>query len=289
MQYIGNVIRPPSEAGSIILQVTVGCSHNKCTFCGAYKDIAFSIKSQKTIVEDLEFARQHCRRQKRLFLADGDVLILSQARLVVLFTLIRKYLPWVLHISLYGNAKAIRNKSVAELLELKKLGLNRIYMGLESGCDAVLSSVRKGETAKSMIEAAQKVSECGIFLSVSILLGIAGIRDSMRHAIDTANTLNKMAPRQIGALTFMPLVNTPLGREVKNGSFTLLTQQEILEELSMLVSHLNLNRCQFHANHASNYLPLTGRLPRDKNTILSAIAMAQHGDIPTLPEHKRTL
>jgi hypothetical protein len=140
-----------------------------------------------------------------------------------------------------------------------------------------------------MIEAAQKVSECGIFLSVSILLGIAGIRDSMRHAIDTANTLNKMAPRQIGALTFMPLMNTPLGREVKSGSFSLLTQQEILEELSMLVSQLNLKRCQFHANHASNYLPLTGRLPRDKNTILSVIAMALQGDIPTLPEHKRAL
>jgi len=289
MQYIGNVIRPPSEAGSIILQVTVGCSHNKCTFCGAYKDIAFSIKSQQTIVEDLEFAGQHCRRQKRLFLADGDVLILSQARLVALLTLIRKYLPWVLHISLYGNAKAIRNKSVTELLELKKLGLNRIYMGLESGNDSVLRSIRKDETAKSMIGAAQKVNECGIFLSVSILLGIGGLSDSKRHAVDTANTLNNMAPRQIGALTFMPLPNTPLGRDVKNGNFTLLTQQEILEELSILVSHLNLKRCQFHANHASNYLPLAGRLPRDKYTIISAIAMAQQGVIPTLPEHKRAL
>ncbi len=289
MQYIGNVIRPPSEAGSIILQVTVGCSHNKCTFCGAYKDIAFSIKSQQTIVEDLEFAGQHCHRQKRLFLADGDVLILSQTRLVALLTLIRKYLPWVLHISLYGNAKSIRNKSVSELLELKKLGLNRIYIGLESGNDSVLRSIRKGETAKSMIDAAQKVNECGIFLSVSILLGIGGISDSTRHAVDTANTLNIMTPRQIGALTFMPLPNTPLVRDVKNGNFILMTQQEILEELSTLVSQLNLKRCQFHANHASNYLPLTGRLPRDKYTIISAIAMAQQGAIATIPEHKRAL
>ena len=143
MNYVGNIIRPPSEANSIILQVTVGCSYNKCTFCGVYKDIAFQLKAENTIEADLDFASQHCRNQNRLFLADGDVLILSQRRLVQLFNKIRKKLPWITRISLYGNARAIRGKSINQLLELKSMGLDRVYMGLESGCDKVLQFVKK--------------------------------------------------------------------------------------------------------------------------------------------------
>ena len=289
MQYIGNVIRPPSEADSIILQVTVGCSYNRCTFCGVYKDIPFSIKPQKTILEDLKFASSHCRRQKRMFLVDGDVLILSQKKLIYYFQLINKYLPWVSRISLYGNAKAIRNKTVADLSELKELGLNRIYMGLESGCDDILQSVQKGVSIQNIIEVAKKVKECGIFLSVSVLLGLGGIENSIRHAIDTAKTLNQMEPGQIGALTYMPLDNTVLGQEVKNGIFTIPAPSIILQELYLLVNHLDLKRCQFHANHASNYLPIVGRLPRDKKSLLTSIDMALQGILPLVPEHKRAL
>jgi hypothetical protein len=156
MEYVGHVIRPPSEADSIILQVTVGCSYNKCTFCGAYKDISFTIKDEATIIQDLQFAGQYCRRQHRVFLADGDVLILSQKRLIRLFQLIHHYLPWISRISLYGNARAIRSKSHENLQELKALGLDRVYMGLESGCNEILQSIRKGESAETMIAAATK-------------------------------------------------------------------------------------------------------------------------------------
>lgn len=187
MHYVGNIIRPPSEANSIILQVTVGCSYNKCTFCGAYKDISFQFKAQETIETDLQFAGQHCRNKKRVFLADGDVLILSQKKLVELFGKIHQQLPWITRISLYGNAKAIRNKSVNQLLELKSMGLDRVYMGLESGCDKVLQYVKKGETAATMTAAGKKIREAGIFLSVTTLLGLGGVSLSPQHEIGRAH------------------------------------------------------------------------------------------------------
>jgi radical SAM superfamily enzyme YgiQ (UPF0313 family) len=289
MNYVGNVIRPPSEANSIILQVTVGCSYNKCTFCGAYKDIPFQLKAQDTIEADLEFAGKYCRRQTRLFLADGDVLILSQRKLLLLFGKIRHYLPWITRISLYGNARAIRGKSIQQLLELKAMGLDRVYMGLESGCDKILHYVKKGETATTMTAAGRKIREAGIFLSVTTLLGLGGVSLSSEHAMDTAEVLNKMAPHQIAALTLMPLGNTELGRDVAAGNFILPTPSEILQELHQLISHLKDIKCQFHANHASSYLPLAGRLPRDKNALLACIEMALNGATPLIPDYRRAL
>jgi len=289
MQYIGNVIRPPSEANSIVLQVTVGCSHNKCTFCGAYKNVPFSIKDDHVIDADLDFASTYCRRQKRVFLADGDVLILSQNRLETLLKKIKARLPSVSRISLYGSAKAIRSKSIPELLQLKSMGLDRVYMGLESGNDKILQDVKKGETAESMIAAAQTIKQSGLFLSVTALLGLGEKKYSKIHAIETAEALNKMEPRQIGVLTFMPLENTELGKKVESGSFMLLSPQEILQELYLLLSHLHLNRCQFHANHASNYVPVSGRLPKDKEHILASIEMALKGVVPIVPEYRRAL
>jgi radical SAM superfamily enzyme YgiQ (UPF0313 family) len=289
MNYEGNIIRPPSEANSIILQVTVGCSYNNCTFCGAYKDIAFKIKPEKTIEADLEFAKQYCRHQNRLFLADGDVLILSQRRLVQLFNKIRKELPWIRRISLYGNARAIRNKSTDQLLELKSMGLDRVYMGLESGCDNVLRDVRKGETAATMTAAGKKIREVGIFLSVTTLLGLGGVSLSSQHAIDTAKVLNVMEPNQIAALTLMPLNNTELGRKVAAGKFTLPAPFEILQELQLIISHLQNIKCQFHANHASSYLPLSGRLPKDKNALLASLEMAMNGATSLVPDYWRAL
>ncbi|MCP4338953.1 MAG: B12-binding domain-containing radical SAM protein [Desulfobulbaceae bacterium] len=289
MNYLGNVIRPPSEANSIILQVTVGCSYNNCTFCGAYKDIAFQMKDQDTIDADLEFAKRHYQNKKRLFLADGDVLILSQRRLIQLFSKIRKHLPWITRISLYGNARAIRNKTVNQLEELKSMGLDRVYMGLESGCDKVLTNVKKGETAKTMTAAAIKIRQTGIFLSVTTLLGLGGVTLSAQHAVETAEVLNKMSPNQIAALTLMPLKNTELGEEVAAGKFILPSPSEILQELHLLVSHLKNVKCQFHANHASSYLPIAGRLPRDKNAFLASIEMALKGTTPLVPDYRRAL
>jgi radical SAM superfamily enzyme YgiQ (UPF0313 family) len=289
MNYVGNVIRPPSEANAIILQVTVGCSYNKCTFCGAYKEIGFQLKAQDTIDADLEFAKQHCRNQKRVFLADGDVLILSQRRLLQLFSKIRTHLPWITRISMYGNAKAVRNKSITELKELKSMGLDRVYMGLESGCDKVLGNVKKGETASTMTAAGKKIRESGIFLSVTTLLGLGGVSLSSQHATDTAGVLNKMAPNQIAALTLIPLENTELGIDVATGKLTLPTPSGILQELHLLISHLKDVKCQFHANHASSYLPLAGRLPRDQDAFLASIEMALNGATPLVPDYRRAL
>jgi radical SAM superfamily enzyme YgiQ (UPF0313 family) len=289
MEYVGNVIRPPSEADSIILQVTVGCSYNKCTFCGAYKDITFSIKDEAAIRRDLQFAHQYYRNHTRLFLADGDVLILSQKRLVRLFQLIDDYLPWISRISLYGSARAIRSKSLENLQELKHLGLDRVYMGLESGCNEILLRIKKGETAETMIAAGQKIRESGIFLSVTALLGLGGVALSKHHAEETARVLTAMAPRQIAILTLIPLANTVLGQDVLAGKLVLPNSHAILAELSLLISGLRDVRCQFHANHASSYLPIAGRLPKDRENLLAAIEMARNGAVSLVPEFRRAL
>lgn len=289
MHYIGNVIRPPSEANSIILQVTTGCSHNKCTFCGAYKEQPFAIKDFSIVREDLQFAKTHCRRQKRLFLADGDVLILSQKRLVALLGEIRAKLSWVQKVSLYGSAKSVRSKTLGQLQELKSLGLDRVYMGLESGCDEVLEKVKKNDTAAGMIVAASRVREAGLYLSVTALLGLSGKELSKQHATETARALNQMKPHQIAVLTLIVLENTPLFSEVRQGAFHLLSPEETLRELYQLVEALDVVRCQFHANHASSYLPLAGRLPKDKELLLKQITMALDGAMSTVPEHRRAL
>ncbi|MDP3695251.1 MAG: radical SAM protein [Desulfocapsaceae bacterium] len=289
MNYDGNIIRPPSEADSIILQVTVGCSHNHCTFCGAYKDKQFRIRSEEEVAENIGFAARYCRRQHKVFLADGDALILSQNRLTALFRRIRAQLPQVRRISLYGNAKAIRSKSGEQLRELKELGLDRIYMGLESGDDSVLRLVRNGETAESMIRAAQKVASAGIFLSVTVLLGLGGKEQSMQHARATGRVLSQMAPRQIAALTLMPLAGTPLGDQVENGDFLLPDALSMLKELKEMVTFTDCDKVQFMANHASNYLPISGRLGRDKGAILTTIDQAMNGRIALIPEFYRAL
>jgi len=289
MDYQGNVIRPPSEANSIILQVTVGCSHNRCTFCGAYKGERFRFKDPATIDTDIDYAASHYQRHSRLFLADGDVLITPQHRLVPLLEKIRTRLPRVRRISLYGNCKSIGHKTLNDLVELKALGLDRIYMGLESGDDGVLSTICKGSTSEQMIDSARKVRESGIFLSVTILLGIGGVESSARHAINTAKVLNQMALNQIAALTVMPIPGTSLHDDILHGRFQMLDKIGILNELKTLVQHIELDKVQFQANHASNFLPIDCRLSRDKAATLSRIDQALAGNIPLMPDYMRGL
>ncbi len=289
INYDGDIIRPPSEANSIIIQVTVGCSHNHCTFCGAYKDKLFRIRSNDEIEENINFAARYCTRQKRVFLADGDALILSQKRLLGLFTKIKTHLPQVNRIALYGNAKAIRSKSIEELQELKRLGLHRIYMGLESGDNQVLARVKKGETDQSMIEAAGRVRKAGIFLSVTVLLGLGGVKRSLQHARESARVLSLMRPKQIAALCLMPLSNTPLGAEYEAGDFQLPDAEGMLLELRELLSNIDCNPVQFMVNHASNYLPLSGRLMRDRDAMLETVNQALLGSQALVPEHFRAL
>jgi radical SAM superfamily enzyme YgiQ (UPF0313 family) len=183
LHYQGNIIRPPSEADSIILQVTVGCSHNRCTFCGAYRDPEqkFHIKDERIIDEDIAFAAQYCRRQQTVFLADGDALIIPQQRLLNLLARLRDSVPWVRRVSLYASCRTLLNRSSDELAALKAAGLSRIYMGLESGHEETLAAIRKGATASEMIAAGRRVREAGIFLSVTCLLGIAGAQYSQDH------------------------------------------------------------------------------------------------------------
>lgn len=289
MNYEGNIIRPPSEANSIILQATVGCSHNRCSFCGAYKGRRFRIKDEREIEQDLNFAARHCQRLQKVFLADGDALIIPQARLLMTLGRIRDKLPWVNRISLYGNARSLRSKSIHQLQDLKKLGLDRIYMGLESGHDPTLAAVGKGESAASMTRAGSKARAAGLFLSVTVLLGVAGIENSAVHAEATAAVLNEMAPNQIAVLTLMLLPNTPLFEMAAAGTFKIPDRPLLLAELKKMVENIELDRVQFQANHSSNYLLINGRLARDKKRILTDIDRALAGDLSLIPENMRAL
>lgn len=289
MNYEGNIIRPPSEAGSIIIQITVGCSHNSCSFCGAYRGVHFRLKDAVAIQEDLDFAATYCRRQKRVFLADGDVLSLPHGKLLEIFTRIRETLPWVNRISLYGNAKNILRKTPNDLKQLKALGLDRVYMGLESGHDPTLLAISKGVDAQSLVEAGCLVRSAGLFLSVTVLLGIAGKTESETHAITTGRVISAMAPNQVGVLTLMLLPNTPLHAMARNGSFILPDSSGLLRELYLIVENIELDRVQFQSNHASNYLPINCRLPRDRHEVLNAIERAIGGQTALKPEYLRAL
>ena len=289
MHYEGNIIRPPSEANSIILQVTVGCSHNKCSFCGAYKGVLFRIKEDAVVDADLDFAASYCKRQNKVFLADGDALIIPHARLVALLGKIRKKLPWVKRIRLYGNAKSILTKTPAQLRELKNLGLDRVYMGIESGYDTVLKDIKKGVTAARMTKAGKLVKDAGLFLSVTVLLGIGGRNHWREHAMETGRVLSSISPHQIAALTLMLIPGTPLYDQEKLGNFELPDQIEILHELSLMVENIDVSRGQFQANHASNYLPINCRLPRDKQKILTMIDEALSGQRSLRPDFLRAL
>jgi radical SAM superfamily enzyme YgiQ (UPF0313 family) len=289
LQYEGTIIRPPSEANAIILQVTVGCSHNRCTFCGAYRDKRFRIKKWVEVEEDLAFAASFCKRQKTIFLADGDALVMPHNQLILLLEQIQKELPWVRRVSLYANCRDILAKSTEQLQELRTLGLGRIYMGLESGHGPTLDTIKKGATPEEMIQAGKRVRSSGIFLSVSCLLGIAGVKDSLAHARATAQVLTAMQPSQIAVLTLMVLANTEIGRQEQAGEFTLPEQQELFYELRTLVAGLGKIRAQFQANHASNYFTLDGRLPRDKEHFLETIDQALSGEVSLKPEQLRAL
>ena len=289
MHYQGNIFRPPSEADSILLQVTTGCSHNKCTFCGMYKGSRFAIKDEAIIQADLEFASRHCHRQARLFLCDGDALIIPQKRLVRLLTDIRQKLPWLTRVGSYANTKAINSKTVAELTELRELGLSIAYLGLESGDDLTLQEINKGADSQRMIEMAAKIRRAGIKLSITVLLGIAQARRSTVHAEETGRVLTAIDPEYVGVLSLMPTPGTPLHAAWTRGEFELLDADAMLVELRQMLAATELTDGYFHANHASNYLPIKARLPRDKESTLALIDQALSGRISLKPEYLRGL
>lgn len=289
MHYEGNIIRPPSEANSILLQATVGCSRNKCTFCGTYMGERFRIKPDSIIMEDIAFAARYCRQQRRLFLCDGDALIIPQKRLLKILQAIQEQLPWVTRVGAYANAKSLNMKSAAELQALKAHGLGIAYMGLESGDDITLKKINKGASAAYMIAMGEKARAAGLKLSITVLLGIAGRQRSRIHAEQTGRVLSAIDPEYVGALSLMLIPGTPLFDDYQAGEFPLLEPREMLAELRDMIAATNLSRGLFHANHASNYLPIRARMPRDKQATLELIDQALAGEIALKPEYLRAL
>ena len=289
MEYEGMVIRPPSEADSILLQVTVGCSHNKCSFCGTYKGKRFRIKTDERILKDILFASRYCRRQDRLFLMDGDAMIIPQKRLVRILDRIREHLPWVRRIGLYANAKSIKMKSDEELRDLKELGLGIVYLGVETGHPELLKKICKGTSAENLILQGRRIKAAGIRLSVTVLLGIGGKAWSGEHARETGRLLTEMDPDFVGALTVMVLPNTDLGREYAEGGFEPLEVRELLVELGEMLAATHLSRGMFYSNHASNYLPVKVRFPEGKEPALALIQKALQGKVNLRPEWMRAL
>ncbi len=289
MHYEGTIIRPPSEANSILLQVTVGCSRNKCTFCGTYQGERFRIKPEDIVMQDIAFAATYCRRQRRVFLCDGDALIIPQPRLLRILQAIREQLPWVTRVGAYANAKSLKLKTPEELQQLQRLGLGILYMGLETGDDATLCRICKGADSHAMIAMARKAKHAGFKLSVTVLLGIAGRERSQVHARETGRVLSEMDPDYVGALSLMLIPGTALYEDWRSGAFTLIEPPEMLAELRTMVAETNLSHGLFHANHASNYLPIKARLPKDKAAVLDQIDQALAGQIVLKPEFMRAL
>jgi radical SAM superfamily enzyme YgiQ (UPF0313 family) len=240
-------------------------------------------------MEDIAFAAKYCKRQRRVFLCDGDALIIPQKRLLKILAEIESQLPWVTRVGLYANAKSIKMKSPVELEALKAHGLGIAYMGLESGDDATLKKINKGAISEDMIQMGKKVRAAGIKLSITVLLGIAGKKRSMIHAQETGRVLSAIDPDYIGALSLMLIPGTPLCRDYESGIFRLIEPDEMLLELRTMIAHTNLSKGLFHANHASNYLPIRARLPKDKESTLNLIDEALSGKIALKSEYLRAL
>jgi radical SAM superfamily enzyme YgiQ (UPF0313 family) len=289
LDYEGAIYRPPSEARSIILQATVGCAHNRCTFCTSYKDKRFRIKDRAVVEADLQKAARLYRGVKRLFVADGDALIMPMDYWRWLLPAIRQYLPWVERVGVYATGLGIRKKTYEELKWLSDNGLGIIYLGVESGDPQTLAYVRKDSTAEQQIEAGHKVKAAGIGLSVTVLLGIAPRGRSLDHGRHTGQLLTAMDPDFVGALSAIMCAGTELEKLVKQGVHQVSTPVELLGELREMLAHTELSQGLFMANHASNYLPLKVEMPRGKAQAMALLDAAIHGEIKLRPESLRAL
>ena len=276
MDHVGRIFRPPSEAESLLLQISVGCSHNQCTYCAMYAmdEQRFRIKPMATVAQDIDEAaavNQAGLTIRRVFLCDGDALILPTDHLAAILELLKEKIPTVRRVGIYGDARSILRKSPEDLARLRRLGLGIVYHGVESGDDAVLESVVKGSTAAEAVAAAQLLRDAGIRHSVMVMLGLGGIDGSAGHAAKTAEILTKMDPPFVGALTTTVIAGTPLAVAQDDGRFQLPDRWGLLEELRVLVRDSRFSRCRFHSNHASNYLPLSLNLPADRDRALARL------------------
>lgn len=289
MAIVEPIIRPPSEAESFLLQVTVGCSANQCTFCGAYPNKSFTIKNFEEIVSDIQRGRSLHPQARRVFILDGDALVVNNTRLLPVLEKLNEAFPMLSRISSYANGYNIFRKTDKELQELYVHQLKLIYIGLESGNQDILDRCRKRSSAQEMIEAVRKAKEAKIKSSVIVLLGLGGKRYSNEHIKDTITVLNRMQPRYLSFLSLMVIPGTPLNRQVLNGDFAELNPIELLKEAHDIIAGLKLEKTIFRCNHVSNYLPLAGRFPRDKKRLLDSFKLALQGELKLKPEFLRGL
>ncbi len=272
LEYEGSIWRPPSEARSLILQATVGCSHNACTFCVSYKQKSYRVRGKDGIIEDLSKLPTDLKeRVTRVFLADGNALAMSTQQMLDVLETLYSNLPSLQRVGTYGYAKDVREKSSSDLQLIQEAGLGIIYLGLETGDDELLRWSRKGVSTEENILACNRIRSVGIPLSLTIILGLGGKINSERHAKLTAEALNQIDPEYVGALTLMLPQGTPIHELMKKGDFIPMHPLEILEELKVLIENLELSNCVFRTNHASNYLPIGGTLPHDKVRMLTIL------------------
>lgn len=274
-EYDYPLYRPPSEAMSLIIQVTLGCSHNKCTFCSMYKSKRFRMRKIEDIKKDIDFLRGNIRYIDRIFLADGDALIVPFKFLKEVIEYINLKFPEVERISIYASPKSIQLKSDEELKELYNLGLKFIYLGIESGSDKVLKDIKKGVSREELIECGKKIKKSGISLSVTVVAGLGGKKDTIIHGKETGDIISQINPDYFGILSLMIEEGTELYEDYCKNKFSPLSNREILEEIKSIIEHIHVkDRCIFRSNHASNYISLKGTLLEDKENIIKNIENA---------------
>ncbi len=274
MIYEGVVYRPPSEARSLIIQATIGCSHNKCKFCTMYKGKKFRMKKRQEIVDDLIEMHNYYKDVKRIFLADGDALIMKMDDLKYILTKINELYENVERIGIYASPRSIMTKSVQELKELKSLNLKIAYLGVESGDDEVLELMNKGVNSDEMLKAALRIKESGIKLSTMILSGLGGKDLYKNHAINSAKLISKIKPDYLSLLTLLVEESSDLNKMIEEDEFKLLNPKEVLDETKIFIENLELEKTLFRSNHASNYVNLEGVLNEDKSRLLEEISIA---------------
>ena len=289
MKYEGRLFRPPSEAKSLIIQITIGCSHNRCTFCSMYKEKKFRIRDIEEIRNDLNECRKRYTSVGRIFLADGNGLSVSNADLELILKEINDIFPECKRVGIYGAPKDILRKTDKEISKLKELGLGIIYLGIESGSDKVLSQVKKGVTAKEMIEAGKKVVKSGIILSTMIISGLGGKALFKEHAIESAKVVSAINPNFVALLTLLVEPNTEIYDDINSGKIKLLTAKEVLDETEIFIKNIDVDKCVFRSNHASNYISLGGELPEDKELLLDLIKEAKNEEYDLKEEFFRRL
>lgn len=289
MRYEGKLYRPPSEADSYIVQATIGCSHNLCTYCDMYRDKQFRVRDLDAVLEDIERAGQVYPHADKVFVADGDALIMDGERWLTILAACRDAFPSLRRVSCYAMAENVIAKAPEELRSLREAGLEMLYIGPESGDDTTLKRIVKGSTFQEHVDAARLAHDAGMRLSVIVLLGAGGVDRSEEHARATGRLISEMDPEYVGALTLTVIPGTPQARMEEKGRFALPAIPQLLTEMRTIVEVAEPTNTVFRTNHASSYLPIAGQLPRDRDRILHAIDLALGGEIPLKPEYLRGL